>query len=286
MPLGARLLEDARLLRIYARKRGVGIDFARLFTDIAEYDHLLRRYVGKPLSDSRAFEIGYGARPYRLRALQSLGVDVYGVDAEAPVLVGSIAEYRRMLACNGWERSIKTLVRRALYERREQAAFRSELAKRKLRTAPIEPHRFLVHDAADCDPPKPFDLIYSRAVFEHIDRSSLSRLVPRMVEWLAPGGIAVIVPDIFTGPHGGHILDPRAEPWEHLRKRRFPANTTLNEMTRAEYVALFERHFEILEVIESERGSVTLTAEIRAELRSYSEQELLDENPVFVLRPR
>ena len=80
----------------------------------------------------------------------------------------------------------------------------------------------------------------------------------------------------------------RSEPWEHLRKRRYRANTTLNELTRNEYKELFSEHFEILEIIDGPRGRQVdfLTPDIRAELADYTDEDLLDENPLFVLRPR
>ncbi len=79
----------------------------------------------------------------------------------------------------------------------------------------------------------------------------------------------------------------RSEPWEHLRKRRFEANTTLNELPRAEYRAIFARHFEILEEIDPPRQGQErwLTPEIRAELSEWTEQDLLDAVPLFVMRP-
>jgi hypothetical protein len=40
------------------------------------------------LAEAVVFEIGFGARPHRQIALQSMGIDVHGVDAEAPVMPG------------------------------------------------------------------------------------------------------------------------------------------------------------------------------------------------------
>jgi hypothetical protein len=296
MPLAERLREDARLLRTYLSREPD--DFAWVFHDLEHWEQVTERFGGKPFSRSRVFEIGFGARPYRLLAMQALGADVYGVDAEMPLLTGSVADYRKILRTNGWERLVKSIVRHVLFDRRERAAFRRALLAHGLAPAPPEAGRFMIGDAAECDPPGRFDVIYSFAVFEHIERSSLERLVPRMAEWLNPGGLALITPDVFTGFHGGHLpewdadtldraIERRSEPWEHLRRRRFRANTTLNEMTRGEYEALFSTHFEILDVIDPPRGRAQpfLTPEIRAELRDYTEADLLDENPLYVLRP-
>jgi Methyltransferase domain len=297
MPLTDRMREDTRLLRTYLRRSPD--DFSWVFHDLGHWEQVTKRWGGKPFSRSRVFEIGFGARPYRLLAMQALGADVYGVDAEAPLLTGSIAEYQTILHTNGWERLVKTMVRHVLFDRRERARFQRALLRRGLTPPVPQPRRFLIGDAAECDPPGRFDVIYSFAVFEHIERSSLERLVPRMADWLDPNGLALITPDVFTGFHGGHLLEwdadildiaieRRSEPWEHLRQRRYHANTTLNELTRGEYEALFSAHFHILEVIDPPRGRATefLTPEIRAELSDYTDEDLLDENPLYVLRPR
>lgn len=290
--------QNAELLRSYRRSIGDSSRFERILDDLAQYDELLSRHTGKSLSEARVFEIGYGARPYRLRAIHATGADVYGVDAEAPLLADGPSEYLTILRRNGWERLAKTLIRHALFDRQQQAMFTEMLAQRGLKARAPEPYRFLVGDAANCQPPGPFDLICSSAVFEHIERDSLERLVARMPSWLVSDGIALIAPDVFTGFHGGHLVEweastfdlpiqRRSEPWEHLRKRRYRANTTLNELTRGEYKKLFSKHFEILEVIDGPRGRAAefLTPEIRAELGDYTDEDLLDEDPLFVLRP-
>ena len=200
MPFTERLREDTRLLRTYLRREPD--DFAWIFHDLDHWEDVTKRWGGKPFSRSRVFEIGFGARPYRLLAMHALGADVYGVDAEAPLLTGSIAEYRKVLRTNGWERLVKTMVRHLLFDRRERAAFQHALHRHGLTPQVPEPRRFLIGDAAECEPPGRFDVIYSFAVFEHIERPSLGRLVPRMADWLSPKGLALIIPDVFTGLHG------------------------------------------------------------------------------------
>ena len=61
------------------------------------------------------------------------------------------------------------------------------------------------------------DLVCSEDVFEHIRLSSLERLVPRMAAWLAPHGIALIRPNVFTGITGGHLVE-----WSRTRSRPAP----------------------------------------------------------------
>jgi hypothetical protein len=287
------------LLRTHWRDRNELHALVSVLSDISQYDTLVRGYTGKTLGESRAFEIGYGQAPYRMRAFRATGADVYGVDAEVPLLTGEPGEYLRILRRNGWERLLKSASRHLLFDRRRDAAFERLLSERGLTPRPVEAHRFLVGDASECQPPGQFDLVYSSAVFEHIERRTLERLVSRMPSWLTRDGLALIVPDVYTGLHGGHLYEwdsqtldrtapRRSEPWEHLRKRRYQANTTLNELTRSEYRDLFAQSFEILEIIDPPRGREQdfLTPEIRDALAMYTEADLLDETPLFVMRRR
>jgi SAM-dependent methyltransferase len=299
LSLSDRALENWRLLGVYVRRRNVSGEFDAILSDLSLFQSLLERFSKKSLADARMFEVGFGARAYLLRALQSLGADAWGVDAEVPLLTGKLREFGAILTSNGWERLLKTAVRHALFDRKKEAAFAQALGRIGVSLLPPERHRFLQADAATCDPPGSFDLLYSIAVFEHMTRQAVEALVPRMATWLRPDGLAVIRVDIFTGLHGGHLrewdeetlqmtIPRRSEPWEHLRKKRFVANTTLNEMSRSEYEAIFTRHFRILEILEAPRGHAPdwLSPEIRMELSDYSDQDLLDALPTFVMRPR
>lgn len=173
MSLGDRFRSDLQLLRTHWRDRADLHGLTAVISDVGQYDTLVRRYTGKALGDVRAFEIGYGQAPYRMRALRATGADVYGVDAEVPLLTGEPAEYLSILRQNGWERLLKTTIRRLLFDRRRDAAFERLLREHGLTPRSVERHRFLVGDASECEPPGPFDLVYSSAVFEHIERHAL-----------------------------------------------------------------------------------------------------------------
>jgi hypothetical protein len=300
LPIGSKLREGIDLARDHLARRGQPSAAATAFDDIAEYTALLARHGGGHLGDARVFEIGYGARPYRLLALLSMGVDASGVDAEVPILGGGLHDYRAAHRRNGIERVAKSLVRRALFDRRERVAFRRELEQRGLREV-IDRRRFIVGDAADVDlPPGELDLVFSEDVFEHIRLSSLERLVPRMAAWLAPHGIALIRPNVFTGITGGHLVEwsrtslaigrarRRSSPWGHLSGDRFLPNTSLNRLARRDYRQLFQRDFEILDEVVKlpDLGREFLTAAVVADLASHGEDELFSNQVLFVLRPR
>jgi hypothetical protein len=292
-----KLEESIALLLQYRRLARRGYDFTRLFAEITEYEELMARHGDTPLAEADILEIGFGARPYRLLVMQSMGLDIAGVDAEPPVLDASVRRFREIVRSAGLERAAKSATRHLLFDRRERRALYEAMRRRG-----IEPRqsvdRLIVMDAGDLElGSESLDLIVSEDVFEHMDPATLRRLVPRMAQWLRPSGLALIRPNIFPGIVGGHLIEwsradyslrvhRRSQPWEHLRARRYKANTALNEFTRADYRELFSGHFEILEerVAQPDLGREFFDADVRAELAEWPEEELFSNQTLFVLR--
>lgn len=303
IPLGQKLREWSAHFVMRLRALAKPRDFDALFGEFEEYDRWLRKYVGKGLHDVRMLEIGFGARPNRLIALSSMGIDVRGVDLDTPMLKGSPSELLNAFKKNGVERTIKSAVRFYLFDWHERYHLNKKLKSQGHRLK-ILPERFIVSDASserfyEIVQAGSLDLILSEDVFEHIPKESLESLVPKMAAWLRPEGIALVRPCIYTGIVGGHDVEwyphrvgqdipRRSEPWEHLRKRRFPANTYMNELTREDYRQLFRGYFDILAEIEKrpDFGREYLTPEVRRELARYSDDELLSNEVLFVLRPK
>jgi hypothetical protein len=295
--------EGLGLAAMHWARRKTPISFETLDETMAEYNTYLARHGRPGLEQARVLEIGFGARPFRLIWLYNNGVDVTGFDLDMPLLIGSLIQIARK---NGMGRALKSAVRYHLSDRAEWKSLAGaiETRGRKFR---IPAERLIAADASD---PKawsklgPIDFVYSEDVFEHIPTDSLRRIVGYMADSLKPDGIALIRPMIFTGICGGHHLEwfPHTmergsgnrptqrvtEPWEHLRKNRHRAGTYLNGLSRAEYVSLFLERFEILEqrVMRPGLGREYMTDEIRAELCSYSDDELFSNNVLFVLRPK
>jgi hypothetical protein len=272
---------------------------AFIMADFAEYTANRGKNSDRALSDARVLEIGFGARPYRLMALGSLGIDAIGVDAEVPILTGHPKEFLRAYQTNGLERCVKSFLRHLLADRRELQALKRLLGSEGA-TLSIEPERFKVMDAADLDlSAGSIDLIVSEDVFEHVSRASLERLLPKMASWLSPGGIALVRPNVFTGITGGHLVEwnrrslttpgrsRRSAPWEHLRQNRFAANTFLNRLSRAEFRELFAADFEIVDEVVKDPGlgREYLDGSAKAELSGFSDEELFSNQVLFVLRP-
>lgn len=279
---------------------GPGLEgFDHMFKELEDNCSTYERFTSSSLSLARVLEIGFGARPFRLLALMSMGIDARGIDLDMPMLQFSPARLFRIARKNGFERALKTGVRSALFDGRDRAKLKASLALRGYKLK-MDPTRFLVGDATTYDfGSRSADLVCSDDVFEHIPPEGLQRLMKSLASCISPGGLALITPNIYSGITGGHLPEwykdmvtndeaKRSEPWEHLRKRRYIANSYLNCLTRADYRNLFKPYFEILDekVVNPDLGRQWLTTEVRSELAHWSEDELFSNRVQFVLRPR
>lgn len=281
-------------------------DFGWLWKNIGEYEAGIAEFAGKKLTGSAVLEIGYGARPYRLLSLLSMGVNARGVDLDAPLLRGRPSEFAAIYRKNGPERLVKSFVRFFCFDWKQRSDLRRELRGKglALRLPERDGKEFIVEDAGSAAmneiiAPASLDFVFSEDVFEHIPADALPLLVANLAKWLKPGGVAFIRPNIFTGITGGHHVEwyagnvdrplaRKTEPWEHLRKKRHPANTFLNGLTRADYRKLFAPHFEIVreQVTHPDLGRQLLTDEVRRELAAFSDDELFSNQVLFILKPR
>jgi 2-polyprenyl-3-methyl-5-hydroxy-6-metoxy-1,4-benzoquinol methylase len=227
--LPQKLSEAIVLLRQRPAEQDRAEGIESILDSIDDYRWTYERITGRDFAKARVFEIGFGARPLRLIALISMGVDVRGIDLDMPMLQFSIRRLGHILRQNGLERALKTGVRALLFDRRERRDLETALNRRGY-TQRIDPERFLVGDAAECSGEYgSVDMVYSNNVFEHILPASLERVIQRFATVLSPHGIAIITPDIFTGICGGHLLEwyraasdqsarVKSEAWEHLRR--------------------------------------------------------------------
>lgn len=268
--------------------------------DVNEYAASLKEHCGRELREERILEIGYGARPLRMFYLTGMGYRATGIDLDRPVLRGVPREFLRILKGNGLERMLKSIVRHYAFDVAERRQFARQIAGRGGAWR-VDPAQFVVGDASadDGQLQGEFGLIFSEDVFEHIAEHKLVALAARLHARLAPAGLCLVRLNLFTGITGGHLTEwyphtlkskapRRSAPWEHLRQRRYRANTFLNGVRLARYREIFRQHFEICQekVIEHTQGRDFLTPEVRADLAEYTEEELLTNNILFVLKPR
>jgi len=297
--LSQKLREAVTFLRWRLRERAGPEVFDPLFEEMEWFGSKFESLTGRAFADASVLEIGFGARPLRLIALMSMGVNARGIDLDRPLLQLSVGQLAKIFNTNGFERALKTAVRALLFDSRDRQGMSAALKRRGYRIN-INPARFLVGDAATYDfGSDQLDLIYSEDVFEHIPKSNLEKIVTTLSRILSPQGIAIITPNIFTGISGGHLPEwywsevekdqkRTSEPWEHLRKKRHTANTYLNGLCRADYRALFAPHFEIVEegVLFPDLGRRWLTPEVKAELAQWDEDELFSNQVRFILRTK
>jgi SAM-dependent methyltransferase len=240
--------------------------------------------------DRRVLDLGCGGRAGVTLALHTMGVEVTGIDYDVvvprPSLTGWIAIGRR----NGFERAVKTAVRQVVLDRSFYRGLSTQLG-RPLKWDELDVRSM---DARALDfPDESFSFVWSAAVFEHIaDVDAATREMHRV---LRPGGAAFLRIHLFPSLSGGHALDwadpdeaPRPEtpvpPWDHLRERRFPAHVYLNELSAADYMSAFRRHFQVDRETYRLEGAQYLTPALREELASWSVEDLTRRNLEVLLR--
>src|SRR5713226_3115044 len=117
LPLWHKVSELAALFRMYLRPVIYPPDrLSGILAEFAVYNDLLLQYSRITLEKSKVFEIGFGARPYRLMTLMSFGIDAAGVDLDMPVWRGTPSELIGMYQKNGAERVVKSLVRFVFFD--------------------------------------------------------------------------------------------------------------------------------------------------------------------------
>jgi SAM-dependent methyltransferase len=216
---------------------------------------------------------------------------VTGTDIEVVEPPGSgPSKYWRLLRENGAERALKVLCWDALYGR----AYYDELSK--VASFPIH---FDGLDLRQMDAEQlgfsdgTFDLIVSHEVFEHLPNVPV--VMSEIKRVAKPNAIAYIYVHNFTSLSGGHHIRwkyPDSEPpddvppWDHLRENRFPdIPSYLNRLRLGDYRRMFEEHFELLEWRHTKQeGKSLLTPALRAELASYTEEELLTKGVIAIVR--
>src|SRR5262249_19513503 len=145
-------------------------DFLSINDDISFYGDALGRYCGKRLTSATVVEIGYGQRPFRLIALYSIGVNIFGIDLDEPIYELNPARILRLLKTNSLMRSMKSIARRVVFDAAEYRKLSAMLQSVYGSVRPFDPKRLLSGDAAKSETwaqlPDQIDLVFSEDVFE------------------------------------------------------------------------------------------------------------------------
>lgn len=285
---GGRMLDRTLgLLRHYRRNRR----FARAdYAAFAESNAAFERHAGRGVEGARILDLGCGQRFPATLLFHSLGALATGIDTDVVGPFPTGRAWWRMLRESGFERVLKTAVRRALFDR-EYYRELGRLARRPLRFRGLD---LRVMDArALAFPDGAFDFVHSVAVFEHL--IDVPGVLAEMARVLRPEGLGFVEVHLFPSLSGGHHPDwllpdevprTRVPPWDHLRERRHPADAYLNRWRERQYLEAFERRFTILERRSRREGERFLTPDLARGLSAYSRDELLTRTLSVVLRPR
>jgi hypothetical protein len=76
-------------------------DFGHIKSDLAAYFDIYDKATGRGLDSARVLELGYGQRPFRIIALQSLGISAAGIDLDAPLYGLDVRTVARIAQRNG-----------------------------------------------------------------------------------------------------------------------------------------------------------------------------------------
>jgi SAM-dependent methyltransferase len=177
---------------------------------------------------------------------------------------------------NGLERALKTIGRELAFDR---------IYYRELGSLLGQPLRFDADlqrmDARNLEfPDQEFDLIFSSAVFEHID--GVDQAAREIARVLKNSGRAWIGIHLYPSLSGGHVLSwadpsnpPKAPPpWDHLRDRTHPAHVFLNRLKASDYLETFGRHLTIDSYAYVTEGEDLVTDEI-VRATGYTREDLI-----------
>ncbi len=286
----ARATELNALLSNYRKgpQRRVGNAIAEVKSALQE----IKSVLGKPVKDLDILEIGSGQLSIQLAVL-GVGNRAVGIDQETAGTALDATSIAQMIRKDGLTRAAKTTFRKMFgfddalkneYKRQTQIAWPP------LKILHVDATKTSFEDAS-------FDVIYSRAVFEHI--SSPAAVLKEVCRITRPGGVFYCLLHLYTSDSGCHdvriFADQRKDLpfWSHLRdqhRHKVIENTYLNRLRLDEWRTIFERglpgvRFEAMMDDAGEARRLELAQCRRnGELADFSDEELLSSTVKAVWR--
>jgi SAM-dependent methyltransferase len=214
---------------------------------------------------------------------------VTGIDLDVVSTKYNIKKYIEIWQRNGLERMFKTFMGRILVQR-DYYFYLKEACNSPLKFVDLDLRQMDVTNLSFDD--EEFDIVISNAVFEHIQ--DVPRAVRELKRVMKKGAITYHLIHLFTSLSGGHNLNwanpdeyvpKNIPPWDHLRKKLFPAHVYLNKLRMKDYIQIFENNSTILECkVGKTEGKSLLTPGIKKELSEYSEEELIARDLIIVAK--
>ena len=246
-------------------------------------DAKISSLLGVPVTGLKMLEVGPGQQLVQLAYFGTRN-EVVGIDLDVILQRLSLRGCIRMVQQNGWLRTCKTVGRKIVgIDRRMRVTLASALGLRampQLRVLQMDARRMELAD-------NQFDVVFSRAVFEHLPDPA--EVISEIRRVLKPGGVMFVALHLFTSDSGCHdtriFVGQRGEfPfWAHLRpehEHEVRSNSYLNRLRLADWIRIFQSEMPGSEVTPlCDAGDVErqelCKLRSQGQLMGYSDEELL-----------
>ena len=277
----SRIIEAWNLYLIHSQRTE---ETAKKMLDQArETDLKITSLLGKPVNGLKMLELGPGQQLVQMTYFAPRN-EVVGIDLDVVEQHFTVKGCLRMIRQNGWLRTCKTIVR--VFSGIDRKMRKEVMLQLGLKTVPVL--KVLQMDATKTDfQDNEFDVVFSRAVFEHLP--DVDAVVTEMRRVIKPGGVLAITFHLYTSDSGCHdtrIFAGQREGlpyWSHLRSEYELAvrpNSYLNKLRLVDWRRIFESRLPGCKIDALQDASQLERAELerlrsQGILTSYSDEELL-----------
>ncbi len=251
------------------------------FAALQEELQILR---GRPVSGLDVLEIGCGQRPINL-VLWSRDNRAVGIDSEVIMRSLNVITALEALRANGAVRVAKSIGRKVLQlDKQFDHAFKEAAGMDKVPDVDVR----LMDASSMLFPNGSYDIVFSRAVFEHIaDPPAVTREVRRVLRRSGTFYCLLHLYTSYSGCHDARIFSNspgRPPSWSHLRdnyKALVRENTFLNRWSLQQWREMFAAEMPGCRIVamcddtSAQRRTELDTLRAAGELTGYCDEELL-----------